>query len=268
MDAGSLERSCSYDGQGVVEARSGRGGSAGTTHSTPATTCGHRVHDADGDEGGDSEREQAELLSTAEAAAALGSSSAIVGGRPELRGGEEALHEAAPRLLSRLSFEEMLYALATGSASPIVRDGDRRPDWDPVNLASSYPGLSDEEIETIPKVCFREAVQAETADEDQDQEDQDEHSLEASVERQSPTSAAGTSATAKRSQRTAKGTASSGVVTSASAPSTTCSICLEAFVDGIQLSRPRCQHIFHEACLKEWLHRATQCPLCRAAVIA
>mmetsp|Transcript_43406 Transcript_43406/g.100037 ORF Transcript_43406/g.100037 Transcript_43406/m.100037 type:complete len:186 (-) Transcript_43406:200-757(-) len=117
--------------------------------------------------------------------------------------------DEAPRLLARRSFEEMLYALAAAHGAQV---GDRRPTWDPVGLASFYPGLSDEEIQAIPQLSFDDVQSC----------------LDNPM--QPPT----------------------------------CSICLEGFVAGEHLSRPWCQHIFHSACLKEWFHRASRCPLCRA----
>jgi hypothetical protein len=45
-----------------------------------------------------------------------------------------------------------------------------------------------------------------------------------------------------------------------------CSICLEAFQQGILLTKLQCNHVFHVSCLTEWIQRSTQCPNCRAAV--
>jgi len=42
-----------------------------------------------------------------------------------------------------------------------------------------------------------------------------------------------------------------------------CCICLEAYCPGEVLSSTMCNHVFHVACLAEWMRRATHCPLCR-----
>lgn len=43
-----------------------------------------------------------------------------------------------------------------------------------------------------------------------------------------------------------------------------CSICLEAFQCGQQLTvLPACSHRYHVNCVAGWMQRATQCPLCR-----
>jgi len=42
-----------------------------------------------------------------------------------------------------------------------------------------------------------------------------------------------------------------------------CPICLEHFQQGQTLTALSCQHHFHVDCVKGWMQRATQCPLCR-----
>eukprot|EP00927_Polykrikos_kofoidii_P009506 TRINITY_DN13962_c0_g1_i1.p1 TRINITY_DN13962_c0_g1~~TRINITY_DN13962_c0_g1_i1.p1 ORF type:complete len:118 (+),score=8.67 TRINITY_DN13962_c0_g1_i1:86-439(+) len=43
-----------------------------------------------------------------------------------------------------------------------------------------------------------------------------------------------------------------------------CSVCLDAYRDAELLTKLRCGHCFHVACLTDWLRRSAQCPLCRA----
>ena len=45
---------------------------------------------------------------------------------------------------------------------------------------------------------------------------------------------------------------------------TECAICLEEF-KGIDIIKAfyKCEHIFHKQCLKSWLKRSNQCPLCK-----
>eukprot|EP00252_Welwitschia_mirabilis_P004575 TRINITY_DN14890_c0_g1_i2.p1 TRINITY_DN14890_c0_g1~~TRINITY_DN14890_c0_g1_i2.p1 ORF type:complete len:285 (-),score=39.61 TRINITY_DN14890_c0_g1_i2:318-1172(-) len=43
-----------------------------------------------------------------------------------------------------------------------------------------------------------------------------------------------------------------------------CSICLESFLAGEQLTRLKCQHRFHSICLTTWLRICGDCPYCRA----
>jgi hypothetical protein len=46
-----------------------------------------------------------------------------------------------------------------------------------------------------------------------------------------------------------------------------CPICLSAIGQGESAQRLReCRHVFHEDCVKHWLHRAASCPCCRAEV--
>jgi len=43
-----------------------------------------------------------------------------------------------------------------------------------------------------------------------------------------------------------------------------CTICLEQFqVDEIVSWSAVCSHVFHHRCIKEWLYRHTNCPICR-----
>ncbi|KAL2620065.1 hypothetical protein R1flu_000270 [Riccia fluitans] len=47
-----------------------------------------------------------------------------------------------------------------------------------------------------------------------------------------------------------------------------CSICLSEFLDGESLYViPKCNHLFHKACLNQWLLRnKTTCPICRSSL--
>ena len=46
---------------------------------------------------------------------------------------------------------------------------------------------------------------------------------------------------------------------------TECCICLEEFTLGVGVVRvPTCKHYFHPQCIKEWISKKTQCPLCNA----
>lgn len=46
-----------------------------------------------------------------------------------------------------------------------------------------------------------------------------------------------------------------------------CVICCEGFAVGdVMIQLPQCQHIFHSACLREWLARADTCPICRSNI--
>mmetsp|Transcript_23253 Transcript_23253/g.51028 ORF Transcript_23253/g.51028 Transcript_23253/m.51028 type:complete len:441 (+) Transcript_23253:179-1501(+) len=48
----------------------------------------------------------------------------------------------------------------------------------------------------------------------------------------------------------------------------TCRVCLGEFVDGDEVKRLPCGHMFHSNCIQEWLHRSTDCPICKANVEA
>jgi hypothetical protein len=47
---------------------------------------------------------------------------------------------------------------------------------------------------------------------------------------------------------------------------TQCMICLSDFVAGESLRRLPCAHVYHQPCIDEWLHRCTDCPLCKTNV--
>ncbi|KAF8359855.1 plr-1 [Pristionchus pacificus] len=47
-----------------------------------------------------------------------------------------------------------------------------------------------------------------------------------------------------------------------------CSICLDDFVDGVQLRVLFCGHEFHSACVDPWLLSKRRCPLCQFDVVA
>ncbi|KAL3528337.1 hypothetical protein ACH5RR_007659 [Cinchona calisaya] len=42
-----------------------------------------------------------------------------------------------------------------------------------------------------------------------------------------------------------------------------CTICLENFSEGLEVSQIPCKHIFHEECILQWLNYRNVCPLCR-----
>ena len=46
-----------------------------------------------------------------------------------------------------------------------------------------------------------------------------------------------------------------------------CSICLERCGDADGLIRLHCKHVFHSACLEQWLRSHGDCPYCRASVL-
>lgn len=45
-----------------------------------------------------------------------------------------------------------------------------------------------------------------------------------------------------------------------------CMICLSEFETGELLRRLPCTHVYHQPCIDEWLHRCTDCPLCKTNV--
>ncbi|KAG6588064.1 RING-H2 finger protein ATL52, partial [Cucurbita argyrosperma subsp. argyrosperma] len=48
-----------------------------------------------------------------------------------------------------------------------------------------------------------------------------------------------------------------------------CAVCLSAFEDGEEVKKlPRCTHMFHAPCIDMWLYSHSDCPLCRAPVMA
>ncbi|KAK7282516.1 hypothetical protein RIF29_11358 [Crotalaria pallida] len=42
-----------------------------------------------------------------------------------------------------------------------------------------------------------------------------------------------------------------------------CSVCLEEFVGGTEVSSLPCKHVYHGECITRWLQRSHTCPLCR-----
>jgi hypothetical protein len=46
-----------------------------------------------------------------------------------------------------------------------------------------------------------------------------------------------------------------------------CTICLGELAKGQLALTLRCGHIFHEACIYEWLGRRAHCPLCKQGVL-
>lgn len=50
--------------------------------------------------------------------------------------------------------------------------------------------------------------------------------------------------------------------------SASCTICQEEFAPGEKVCvLPRCKHMFHEDCLRDWIMSKGTCPLCRDRVI-
>ena len=53
-------------------------------------------------------------------------------------------------------------------------------------------------------------------------------------------------------------------------PKDECCICLECYSEGETICAPMtksCSHVFHEACILEWLKTKDHCPLCRVALL-
>lgn len=51
-------------------------------------------------------------------------------------------------------------------------------------------------------------------------------------------------------------------------PETTCAICLDEFSEGEVINdASKCPHLFHKACLIEWLDMHDVCPCCRCTMI-
>ncbi|KAM6566679.1 hypothetical protein CsatA_025807 [Cannabis sativa] len=46
-----------------------------------------------------------------------------------------------------------------------------------------------------------------------------------------------------------------------------CSVCLENFKIGEEMTRLICGHVYHKSCVLEWSHRSGQCPLCRKELL-
>ncbi|KAK8521181.1 hypothetical protein V6N13_077298 [Hibiscus sabdariffa] len=42
-----------------------------------------------------------------------------------------------------------------------------------------------------------------------------------------------------------------------------CTICLDEFSDGVEVTSMPCGHIYHYDCIVEWLKTSHMCPLCR-----
>nr|GMD90127.1 probable E3 ubiquitin-protein ligase RHY1A [Ipomoea batatas] len=45
-----------------------------------------------------------------------------------------------------------------------------------------------------------------------------------------------------------------------------CSICLEEFSEGVNITPLSCSHKFHHSCIATWLERQASCPLCRSHI--
>ncbi|XP_058070958.1 NEP1-interacting protein-like 1 [Magnolia sinica] len=45
-----------------------------------------------------------------------------------------------------------------------------------------------------------------------------------------------------------------------------CRICLDEFGDDMEVKRMPCSHVFHGACITQWLEQSNMCPLCRVRV--
>ncbi len=44
---------------------------------------------------------------------------------------------------------------------------------------------------------------------------------------------------------------------------TTCSVCQSDFTDDVSVVLLDCSHVFHRACMAEWIQRGHNCPTCR-----
>jgi hypothetical protein len=47
---------------------------------------------------------------------------------------------------------------------------------------------------------------------------------------------------------------------------TSCPICLEDYVDGVEVVDLPCSHLFHHKCIETWAITHPECPLCRRAI--
>lgn len=47
---------------------------------------------------------------------------------------------------------------------------------------------------------------------------------------------------------------------------TSCPICLEDYVDGVEVVDLPCSHLFHHKCIETWAINHPECPLCRRAI--
>lgn len=47
-----------------------------------------------------------------------------------------------------------------------------------------------------------------------------------------------------------------------------CAICLMDYIETDEIAELKCdkRHYFHAGCLKDWLHRKLECPLCKTPV--
>ena len=46
-----------------------------------------------------------------------------------------------------------------------------------------------------------------------------------------------------------------------------CAICMQGMDTGEAVSRVRrCQHVFHDSCIRHWIALKDQCPICRAII--
>ena len=50
-------------------------------------------------------------------------------------------------------------------------------------------------------------------------------------------------------------------------PCMECPVCLENFIENDNLKKIKCNHIFHENCIKQWLcNESNKCPICRIEI--
>lgn len=49
--------------------------------------------------------------------------------------------------------------------------------------------------------------------------------------------------------------------------SSTCSVCLESYVEGESLKTLPCMHVFHTTCIDRWLMQRPVCPVCKSAAL-
>ena len=47
---------------------------------------------------------------------------------------------------------------------------------------------------------------------------------------------------------------------------TNCSICLTDFINGDDVRKFQCNHVFHQLCIDNWLHLYNTCPMCRQII--
>ena len=67
----------------------------------------------------------------------------------------------------------------------------------------------------------------------------------------------------RRAKKTAAARAVETTVHRKGAEPCECCICLDEFHDRERLSKLRCGHVFHSACIKKWLVHDLRCPTCR-----